>query len=118
MDADGCFYFVARKDDVIKSRGEKVAPKEVENVLYAIEGVLEAAVFGVPDPILGQAIKAVIATDGRPLTAAQVIAHCRRHLEEFMVPRHVEFCAALPKTPSGKIHKSGLVCAASPESAT
>jgi amino acid adenylation domain-containing protein len=118
MDSDGCFYFITRKDDVIKSRGEKVAPKEVENVLYSIEGVIEAAVFGVPDPVLGQAIKAVIAADGRPLSAAQVIAHCRRHLEEFMVPKHVEFCAALPKTPSGKIHKSGLVCAASPESAT
>jgi acyl-CoA synthetase (AMP-forming)/AMP-acid ligase II len=117
-DADGCFYFVARKDDVIKSRGEKVAPKEVENALYALEGVTEAAVFGIPDAILGQTIKAVIATDGRPLTTAEVITHCRRHLEEFMVPKHVEFCAALPKTPSGKIHKSELLCVASPESAT
>lgn len=114
MDADGCFYFVGRKDDIIKTRGEKVAPREVEEALYALEGVVEAAVFGVPDPILGHAIKAVIATDGRCLTAAQVIAHCRCRLEEFMVPRHVEFCATLPKSPSGKIQKRTLACAESP----
>jgi long-chain acyl-CoA synthetase len=57
MDTEGYLYFLARKDDVIKSRGEKVPPKEVENVLYAIPGVIEAAVIGVDDPILGQAIK-------------------------------------------------------------
>lgn len=118
MDADGCFYFMARKDDIIKSRGEKVAPKEIENILYALEGVTEAAVFGVPDAVLGQAIKAVIATDGRAISTAQVIAHCRQHLEEFMVPKHVEFCTALPKTPSGKIRKPELSCAPSLESAT
>jgi long-chain acyl-CoA synthetase len=118
IDEDGFFYFVARKDDIIKSRGEKVAPKEVEAVLYTLPGVIEAAVFGVPDPLLGQAIKAVIATDGRELTRAQTIAHCRKHLEEFMVPKHVEFCSALPKSPSGKIQKRELTCAASPASAT
>jgi long-chain acyl-CoA synthetase len=118
MDDDGCFYFIARKDDIIKSRGEKVAPKEVEVVLYGLPGVVEAAVFGVPDPLLGQAVKAVLATDGRALTPAQVIFHCRKHLEEFMVPKHVEFCSALPKSPSGKIQKRELTCAASPASAT
>ena len=52
-DEEGYLYFVGRKDDIIKTRGEKVAPKEVENVLYALPGVREAAVIGVPDPILG-----------------------------------------------------------------
>src|SRR5947209_13846055 len=60
-DADGFLYFVGRKDDIIKSRGEKVSPKEVENVLYALPGIREAAVVGVPDAILGSAIKAVVA---------------------------------------------------------
>ena len=60
MDEDGFFYFVARKDDIIKSRGEKVAPKEVEHVLYQLPGVVEAAVIGVPDDLLGQAIKAFV----------------------------------------------------------
>ena len=62
-DEEGFLYFVGRKDDIIKTRGEKVSPKEVENVLYALPGMREAAVVGVPDPILGMAIKAVVALE-------------------------------------------------------
>jgi len=108
MDEEGYLYFVGRKDDIIKSRGEKVSPKEVENVLYALPGVVEAAVVGVPDPILGQAIKAFVVPDGVELTEAQVLAHCRAHLEDLMVPKYVEIRDALPKTTSGKIKKTGL----------
>jgi acyl-CoA synthetase (AMP-forming)/AMP-acid ligase II len=57
---------------------------------------------------MGQAVKAFIVTGGSPLTEAQVIAHCRAHLEDFMVPRYIEFRDALPTTPSGKIQKRGL----------
>jgi acyl-coenzyme A synthetase/AMP-(fatty) acid ligase len=105
MDEEGFFYFVSRKDDVIKSRGEKVPPKEVENALYGIDGVLEVAVIGIPDPILGQAIKALIVTKDNSLTEAKVLAYCRAHLEDFMVPNLVEFHDQLPKTASGKIKK-------------
>jgi long-chain acyl-CoA synthetase len=108
MDADGYLYFVARKDDIIKSRGEKVPPKEVENVLYSLPGVVEAAVVGTPDPVLGEAIKAYLVLDGVQLTEAQVLAHCRAHLEDFMVPQSVEFRPELPKTTSGKIKKTAL----------
>jgi amino acid adenylation domain-containing protein len=108
MDDEGYMYFVARKDDIIKSRGEKVAPKEVENVLYALDGVREAAVIGIPDPVLGQAIKAFIVAEGTELTEAKVMQHCRRHLEDFMVPRYVEFRSELPRTSSGKISKTSL----------
>jgi acyl-coenzyme A synthetase/AMP-(fatty) acid ligase len=108
MDEDGFFYFVARRDDIIKSRGEKVAPKEVENVLYALEGVVEAAVVGVPDPILGQAVKAFVVTRDRELTETDVLSHCRANLEDYMVPKQVEFRPELPKTESGKIRKTGL----------
>ncbi len=109
MDDEGFLYFVSRKDDIIKTRGEKVAPKEVETVLYAIPGVLEAAVIGVPDSILGQAPKAFLAVEeGVSLTEAQVLAHCRAHLEDFMMPRSVEFRKELPKTSSGKIKKTDL----------
>jgi amino acid adenylation domain-containing protein len=105
-DADGFLYFVARKDDIIKTRGEKVSPKEVENALYALPGIREAAVVGVPDPVLGLALKAVIAADPHAkLTAHDVIRHCARHLEDFMVPKTVEFRDALPKTESGKISR-------------
>jgi len=108
-DEEGFLYFVGRKDDIIKSRGEKVAPKEVENVLYALEGVTEAAVIGVPDEILGQAIKAfVVCDDGHQLSERDVLRHCSQHLEDFMMPKYVEFCSSLPKTTSGKIKKTGL----------
>lgn len=109
MDADGYLYFVARKDDILKSRGEKVSPKEVENVLYALAGIREAALVGVPDPVLGMALKAIVALDeGVHLDARAIIAHCSAHLEDYMVPRLIEFRATLPKTASGKIQRSVL----------
>jgi acyl-CoA synthetase (AMP-forming)/AMP-acid ligase II len=108
MDDEGYMYFVGRKDDIIKSRGEKVAPKEVENVLYSLAGVSEAAVIGVPDPILGEAIKAIIVDERGTLSKEQVLRHCRANLEDFMVPQIIEFRETLPKTSSGKIKKTGL----------
>jgi long-chain acyl-CoA synthetase len=105
-DAEGFLYFVGRKDDIIKSRGEKVSPKEVENVLYGLPGIREAAVVGVPDAILGAAIKAVVAlSPGAALTEQDVIRHCAKHLEDFMVPKLVEFRDALPKSDNGKISR-------------
>jgi amino acid adenylation domain-containing protein len=112
-DSEGYFYFVGRKDDIIKSRGEKVAPKEVENVLYALKGVSHAAVIGVPDAIMGQAIKAVLVCNDATITETRVLAHCRANLEDFMVPKYVEFRTEMPLTQSGKIKKSALdPCAA------
>jgi acyl-coenzyme A synthetase/AMP-(fatty) acid ligase len=109
MDKDGYLYFVSRKDDIIKSRGEKVAPKEVESVIYQLPEVAEAAVIGVKDDVLGQAIKAfVVCGDGQQLTEREVLRHCSQYLEDFMVPRYVEFRDSLPKTSSGKIQKRGL----------
>jgi amino acid adenylation domain-containing protein len=107
-DEDGYFYFVSRKDDIIKSRGEKVSPREVENVLYAIRGVQDAAVIGVPDAVLGQAVKAFIVAPGATLTESEVISHCKARLEYFMVPREVEFRTELPKTASGKVRRIDL----------
>jgi len=107
-DEEGYFYFVSRKDDIIKSRGEKIAPREVENVLYAIKGVQDAAVIGVPDPLLGQVVKAFIVAPGGGLTEADVISHCKARLEEVMVPRQVEFRDELPKTGSGKVRRLDL----------
>jgi long-chain acyl-CoA synthetase len=108
-DSEGYLYFVARKDDIIKSRGEKVSPREVENVLYGLDGVLEAAVIGVPDLLLGQAVKAFVTLKaGVQLTERDVMRHCMAHLESFMVPKTVIFVGELPKTDSGKIKKTGL----------
>ena len=108
MDEEGFFYFVGRKDDIIKTRGEKVAPKEVEAALYRLNGIVEAAVFGVPDAVLGEAVKAVVVADRAQLSEAQILAYCRANLEDFMVPQVVEIRDELPKTPSGKIDKKPL----------
>ena len=109
IDGEGYFHFVSRKDDMIKCRGEKVAPLEVENVLHAISGVQDAAVIGVPDPMLGQAVKAFIVAPGASLTAADVIAFCKARLEDVMLPKHVEFRENLPKSENGKIRKRELI---------
>jgi len=110
MDEEGYFYFVGRKDDIIKSRGEKVAPHEVESVLYDIPDVVEAAVVGVPHYLLGQAINAYVSLrPGSQLVQRDVLRHCRENLEEFMVPQVVEIRQTLPKNLRGKILKRSLV---------
>lgn len=109
MDEEGYLYWTGRRDDIIKSRGEKVSPKEVENVLYSLSGVAMAAVIGVPDSVLGQAVKAVISLrEGAHLSEQDVLRHCAWHLEDFMVPKVVEFRDQLPRTPTGKIDKRQL----------
>jgi long-chain acyl-CoA synthetase len=107
-------YFVGRRDDIIKTRGEKVSPREVENVICAFPGVKEASVIGVPDPILGSAIKAIVVPSNPnvQLTEREIQTHCSRNLETFMVPKIVEFCEDLPKTANGKIHRRQLVAQA------
>lgn len=109
MDEEGYLYFVARKDDIIKCKGEKVSPKEIENVLYKLDGILEAAVIGVPDEIYGQAIKAYVSLDsGARLTEKDIFKHCSENLENFMIPKYVEILSSLPKTMTGKISKKEL----------
>ncbi|WP_428268623.1 class I adenylate-forming enzyme family protein [Haliangium sp.] len=109
LDQDGYLYFVGRMDDIIKSRGEKVAPREVENAITDLDGVKEVAVIGVPDPVLGQAVKAyVVLEQGAHLSAREIQIACQRRLENYMVPKEVVFVPDLPKTSTGKIKKTGL----------
>jgi long-chain acyl-CoA synthetase len=108
-DEEGYLYFVARKDDLIKTKGERVSPKEIENALCEMDGVVEAAVIGVPDEIFGQAIKAfIVAKEGRSLAEKQVQKYCMKNLEPFMLPKYIEFRNSLPKLTSGKIDKKLL----------
>ena len=108
-DEDGCFYFVGRMDDTIKSRGEKVVPREVEMALIDIRGIREAAVIGVPDPFLGHAVKAfVVLEPDETLTEKYIQIECGKRLESFMVPGQVVFVDHLPRTESGKIRKAEL----------
>jgi amino acid adenylation domain-containing protein len=104
-DNDGFLYFVGRKDDIIKTRGEKVSPKEIEAVLHCCPGVAEAVVVAVPDPILGQALQAIVVADDAAVTEREIIRYCARHLEDFMVPKAVTFRASLPKTDTGKVSR-------------
>jgi amino acid adenylation domain-containing protein len=112
IDDEGYLFFMGRKDEIIKSGGKKIAPKEIENIIYKLVGVLDAAVVAVPDPMLGQVPKAYVVVDSSqeiPLTTKDILDHCRISLENYMVPRHIEIRTSLPKTPSGKIIKTALL---------
>lgn len=108
-DAEGWLYFVARSDEIIKSRGEKVAPREVENAIYAMPGVRDCAVIGVPDVLLGEAVKAfVVRYPATTISEREVIRHCMTRLESYMAPKSVVFMDELPRTDTGKIRKLDL----------
>jgi len=109
MDEEGLLYFVGRSDDIIKTRGEKVSPVEVENILHGIEGIKEVGIIGIEDDILGQAIKAFVALEsGSDLNDKKIKKYCLSHLENFMVPNEIIFIDKLPKTSNGKIDKKEL----------
>lgn len=109
-DDDGLLYFVGRTDDIIKSRGEKVSTVEVENVLHTMAGVRQAAVVGVPDELLGHAIRAyVVLEDGAQLSEHDIRVFAREKLESYMVPGEVVILDELPHTDSGKVRKRTLL---------
>lgn len=109
MDEDGFLYFQGRNDDIIKTRGEKVSPIEIENIIYKINGVKEVAVIGVTDKIMGQAIAAYITCHtGASLTEKDIQKECMAHLEQFMVPQKIIFLQEMPKSSNGKIDKKEL----------
>ena len=94
---------------MIKTKGERVSPKEIETALCEMDGVVEAAVIGVPDDIFGQAIKAFIKlSNNHRLSDKSVMNFCLKNLEPFMVPKYVEFVNGFEKTSSGKIDKKKL----------
>jgi len=105
IDAEGYLYFIGRRDEVFKSRGERVSPREIEVVLYAIPGVDAARVTPVPDPVLGNAICAEVASGPGQLTSDEVLSHCRRHLEERLVPKEIRILESLPLSSGGKVRQ-------------
>jgi fatty-acyl-CoA synthase len=109
IDEDGYISVVDRKKDIIKTGGENVSSREVEEAIYVLGGVSEVAVIGVPHPRWIEAVVAVIVPKaGATLDQLQVLDHAHRHLASFKVPKHVVFADGLPKNPSGKILKREL----------
>lgn len=109
IDADGYLSVVDRKKDMIKTGGENVASREVEEAIYQLDGVAEVAVFGVPHPKWIEAVTAVVVPkEGVTLTDAQVDDHLTAILAGYKRPKYVVFADALPKNPSGKILKKDL----------
>lgn len=109
MDEDGYFYILDRKKEMIIASGFNVYPSEVENILQAHSQVLETAVIGVPDDYRGETVKAFIVPkpDTSP-TQEQITEYCRENMQRYMVPKIIEFCDSLPKSPVGKILKKEL----------
>lgn len=109
MDKDGFLYFISRKDDIIKCRGEKVSPLEVENVVCEMPGVAQAAVVGVPDPVLGQAIRLfVVRREDSAISERDVRAYCTRTLSDYMVPKYIDLVQTLPRNDNGKVDRRQL----------
>ena len=107
-DSDGYIFLTGRARDIIKAGGNRISAKEIEDVVLEIPGVLETAVIGVPDEVLGEAIKVFVVRCRPTLTEDEVKAHLQRRLPAFKHPKWVQFCDDLPKNQSGKILKSAL----------
>jgi acyl-CoA ligase (AMP-forming) (exosortase A-associated) len=108
-DDEGFFYFVGRRDTLIKSSGFRISPTEIEETLFETGELRGVAVIGIPDKVLGQAIKAFVTPRNRgPLDTKTLLAHCADRLPPYMVPKSVEVLDELPKTASGKIDYAAL----------
>ena len=111
-DEDGYFWYVGRRDDLIKSSGYRIGPFEIESVIMELPYVLECAVVGAPDPIRGQVVKAfIVLTKGTEPSEAlvkEIQTYVKNHTAPYKYPRQVEFISAMPKTTSGKIRRTEL----------
>lgn len=109
MDEDGFFYFIGRRDDMIKTSGYRVSPTEVEEVLYASGQVGQAAALGIPHAILGQAIVAVVSPlSDEDVDVPALLIYCKQKLPAFMVPAHIRVQQDLPSNSNGKIDRKRL----------
>jgi len=111
MDEEGYFHFYDRSKDLIKYKGHSVFAKDVEEVLYSHPQVKAAGVIGVPDPAVGERVKAIVVLQGDArgkLSEEEIKAWCRERLAEYKVPHIVEFRGELPKTDVGKVSRREL----------
>ena len=108
-DEDGYLYIVGRATDMIKSGAHRISPKEIEEVVLELDGVAETVAVGVPDPMLGQAIKLVVVPKpGTKLDPKAIQRHCLQNLASYKIPKLIEFSDSLPRTSSGKVQRFKL----------
>ncbi len=108
-DADGFFYIVDRKSDMIIRGGENIYPREIDEVLYQHAKVKDAATVGVPDALFGEEVKSfVVLTEGQQATEQELLDFCRERLADFKCPKTIEFLDDIPKGPTGKLLKREL----------
>jgi acyl-CoA synthetase (AMP-forming)/AMP-acid ligase II len=109
LDTEGYLYLTDRQAHMIISGGINIYPQEAENILGGHPGVVDVAVFGVPDPEMGEAVKAVVQpvdpSSAGPALEAELIDYCKSHLASYKCPRTVEFSSELPRDPNGKLYK-------------
>jgi amino acid adenylation domain-containing protein len=109
-DEEGFLYFVGRRDDMIKCRGERTSAREIETVIYKLPQVRACLVAGIPDSIEGHTIGALVEIeDDKTLNKCELIKHCKKHLEPWFVPKNVLFVKEIPKNSNGKFDRSTLV---------
>jgi acyl-CoA synthetase (AMP-forming)/AMP-acid ligase II len=106
VDEDGYIYIDGRSSEMIKSGAHRINPKEIEEVILELQGIEEVGVVGLPDEMLGEIIKAVVVqAPGNVVEKKKILAHCRKNLAMYKIPKIIEFSDNLPKTPSGKLRR-------------
>ncbi len=108
VDKDGFIYIISRRNDMIKSGANRISPFEIENVVHKLSGVAECAAVGIPDEILGEAIKLFVVVDGLKITEKDIMSFCKKNLSFYKLPKEVKIISELPKTSTGKIKREEL----------
>ena len=117
-DKDGCFFVVGRKDNQLKVGGHRINTQEIEDVIMATGLAVEVAVLGIPDPLLGNKLAAVVVPVDSDLNAKEVLFACGKRLPNYKIPQDICFCSSLPKSASGKVDRkqcSKKICLAADE---
>jgi len=109
IDKDGFIFIVGRKKDFVKVAGYRFSLTEIEDIVHLMEGIKEAAALMIPDEILGEAVRLFVVPDSKNLTPESVIAHCKKKLPTYKIPKQVTFVNEIPKNASGKPQKRKLL---------
>jgi acyl-CoA synthetase (AMP-forming)/AMP-acid ligase II len=108
MDKKSFIYLVARKKEIIKSGANRISPLEIEEIVSSLRGVVECAAVGVPDEILGEAIKLFVVKNGVGLSDSDIMLFCKKNLASYKIPKEIRLIPSLPKTSTGKIKRNEL----------